>query len=108
MSHKDKQLIEKKGRDKRFIKNWRPISLLNVDTKLISKALSERLKNVLPDKISEKQTAYVNNRFISEGGRLINDLLEVCDTFNKKGYLVTIDIGKSVRLSKSCLLNSYS
>ena len=29
------KLIEKKGRDKRFIKNWRPISLLNVDTKLI-------------------------------------------------------------------------
>ena len=97
------KLIEKKGRDKIFIKNWRPISLLNVDTKLISKALSERLKNViimlpvkmLPDIISENQTAYINNRFISEGGRLINDLLEVCDTFNKKGYLVTIDIEKA-------------
>ena len=47
------KLIEKKGRDKRFIKNWRPISLLNVDTKLISKALSERLKNVLPDNLQK-------------------------------------------------------
>ena len=27
------KLIEKKDRDKRFVKNWRPISLLNVDTK---------------------------------------------------------------------------
>ena len=89
------KLIEKKGRDKRFVKNWRPISLLSVDTKLISKALSERLKNVLPDITSKNQTAYVNNRFISEGGRLVNDLLEVCDTFNKKGYLVTIDIEKA-------------
>ena len=62
---------------------------------MISKALPERLKNVLPDIISENQTAYINNRFISEGGRLINDLLEVCDTFNKKGYLVTIDIEKA-------------
>ena len=25
------KLIEKKDRDKRYIKNWRPISLLNVD-----------------------------------------------------------------------------
>ena len=86
------KLVEKKG----FIKNWRPISLLNVDTKLISKVLAERLKNVLPDITSKNQTAYVNNRFISEGGRLINDLLEVCDTLYKKGYLVTTDIEKAV------------
>lgn len=92
------KLIEKKGRDKRFIKNWRPISLLNVDTKLISKVLSERIKNVLPSIVSENQTAYVKNRFISEGGRLIDDLLEFCDTFKKEGFLITIDIEKLLTL----------
>ena len=30
-------LIEKKGRDKRLVKNWRPISLMIVDTKIASK-----------------------------------------------------------------------
>ena len=34
------KLIEQKDRGKRFIKNWRPISLLNTDLKLISKALA--------------------------------------------------------------------
>ena len=60
------KLIEKKDRGKRFIKNWRPISLLNVDSKIISKALSEKLKEVLPDLISSQQTAYVKNRHTGE------------------------------------------
>ena len=33
-----------KDRNKRFIKNWRPISLLNVNVTLISKVLSNQIK----------------------------------------------------------------
>ena len=36
-------LIEKKGKDKRLVKNWRPISLRNVDAKLASKTLAKCL-----------------------------------------------------------------
>ena len=89
------KLIEKKGRDKRYIQNWRPISLLNVDVKLISKALAERLKNVLPEIISSNQNPYVKDRCISEGGRLISDLLEMSEVLNKEGFLVTNDIEKA-------------
>ena len=76
------KLIEKKDRDKRYIKNWRPISLLNVDTKIISKALAAKLKNVLPTIIFSNQTAYVNKRCISESGRLVSDVIEVCEKQN--------------------------
>ena len=62
-----------------MIKNWRPISLLNIDTKLISKVLAERMKNVLPFLISSDHTAYVKGTFISEGSRLTSDVLEICD-----------------------------
>ena len=50
------KLIEKKDKDKRFIKNWRPISLLNLDYKIISKALASRVKKVPPNLISSQQT----------------------------------------------------
>ena len=36
--------IEKKDRDKRYIKNWIPISLFNVDIKVLYKAISNKLK----------------------------------------------------------------
>ena len=88
------KLIEKKERDKRFVKNWRPISLLNVDLKIISKVLATRFKKVISSLILSNQIAYVNGRFISEGGRLISDILEICDTLKIEGFLLTVDIEK--------------
>ena len=44
-------LIGKKDKDKRYIRNWRPISLLNVDLKIASKALALRIKPVLKNGI---------------------------------------------------------
>ena len=52
-------LIEKKGKDKRLVKNWRPISLVNVDAKLASKTLAKRLEKVLPEIIHFNQNAFV-------------------------------------------------
>ena len=38
-------LIEKKGKDRLFLENWRPISLLNVDVKIMSKVIATKIKN---------------------------------------------------------------
>ena len=76
------KLIEKKHRDKRFIKNWRPISPLNADMKLILKVLASHLKSVISSIVNENQVAYVNNRFISEKGRLISDIIEINNSLN--------------------------
>ena len=61
----------------------------------ISKALESRLKKVLSNLILPQQTAYVENRFIGESGRLIVDITEITDVLNKEGFLVTKDIEKA-------------
>ena len=80
------RLTGKKDRDKRFIKNQRTISLLNVYSKIISKALPEKLKEVLPDLISSQQAGYVKNRHIRESGRLISDVIEMTEIKNIEDF----------------------
>ena len=51
-------LIDKK-KDRIFLKNWRPTSLLNADYKLLSKTLSNRLTPILSTIIHPNQTGFI-------------------------------------------------
>ena len=64
--------------------------MLTVDTKVLSKAISNKLKAVFSTLTSSQQTAYEKNRFIGESGRLIFDIVEFSDWFNIERFLVTI------------------
>ena len=88
-------LLEKKGKDKRLIKNWRPISLINVDTKIASKALAKRLESILPNLIHHNQNAYVKGRSIFDAVRTIDDVIEYTKQANIAGILITIDFEKA-------------
>ena len=89
------KLLEKIDKDRRFIKNWRPISLLNIDVKILNKALANKLKKVLKSIVNANQTAYVEGRFIGEASRLISDILEVTKECDIPGYMVLMDVEKA-------------
>lgn len=89
------QINWKKDKDKRLIKNWRSISLLNVDPKLIEKVLAENLKTALFSLISANQMAYLSGRFISLRMRLISNVFKATDLLKLKGLLQTVDIEKA-------------
>ena len=70
---------------------------MNEAYKIMSKALASRLKKVLPNLISLQQTQVVcgKNRFIGESGRLIADITEITNIFNKEEFSITMDIEKA-------------
>ena len=74
-------LLYKKG-PREMIKNWRPISLMNNDTKIISKVLALRVKKVLPDIIHTDQKGCIEGRFIGQNIRLVQDIINEMDDDN--------------------------
>ena len=88
-------LIEKKDKDKRFIKNLRPISLINVDNKIASKVLAMRMQNILTSIISHDQTAYGKGRYIGESTRLISDVLDYTEDNSMGGIIFSADFEKA-------------
>ena len=63
--------------------------------KKISKAFARKLKPILLSIISSNQTAYVKKSCISESGRLISDIIEICGKEIIPGYLVNMDLEKA-------------
>ena len=68
-------LIPKKGKPHYSIKGWRPITLLNTDYKIISTAISSRIRKAMGRLIDPAQTAYTAGRFIGENTRLLCDII---------------------------------
>ena len=62
-------------KDIRYLKNWRPVSLLNTDYKILAKALANRLQKVIGHLIYEDQVVYINERYIGEALRTIEDIM---------------------------------
>ena len=89
------KLIDKKDRDRRYIKNWRPISLLNVDMKIASKALALRLEKILPEIIQADQYAYVKGRTIFDAIRTIDGIMEFTKIQQLSGLMVAFDFKKA-------------
>ena len=87
-------LLEKKDKDKRLLKNWRPISLINMDVKIGSKAMAKRLELILPLLIHHSQNTFIKGRSIFDAIRTIDDTLEYAKRNNRPGILVAIDFEK--------------
>ena len=88
-------LICKDASNSHLLKNYRPISLLNVDYKMLTKILCNRLKIVLGDVINEDQTCGVPGRSILNSAALIRDIIDFHDQRDGYGVLLSLDQEKA-------------
>lgn len=87
-------LIYKKG-DRLLHKNWRPISLLNVDYKLCSRTLAGRLLKVIHHVVARDQTCGVPGRFMGENVAFFRDVVTFANEFNVPAAILSLDQEKT-------------
>lgn len=99
-------LLHKKN-EKTLLNNWRPISLLNTDYKILTQVLANRMKKVINKLISPDQTGYIKGRFIGQNIRVIQDVIELLEEENTEGALLFLDFKKAFDIiSHSFLLKT--
>ena len=87
--------LPKGDKPRQYLKNWRPITLLNVFYKIISGCISLRIKSVLPYLISDTQTGFLSGRYIGENTRLLYDIMNYTEIHNIPGQVMLIDFEKA-------------
>ena len=88
-------LLPKKDKDLTSLKNWRPISLLNIDYKIATKAIANRMKKVLNKIINDSQTGFLKGRYIGENIRTIFEVIESLNDIYNPGLLFFADFQKA-------------
>ena len=87
-------LIPKPNRDTLQTANYRPITLLNSDYKIVAKVLSNRLKFHLKDLIHPDPNGFIKGRYIFDNIRLLFNAIDFIDISDLSGAVLSLDIYK--------------
>jgi len=98
-------LIPKEESSLLKLQNWRPITLLNVDSKTASKAIAKRIEPLPSSLIHPDQTGFVKGGYTGENIRFISAIMEQTKKFSCSGIL-SLDFQKAFdTLAWSCISN---
>ena len=100
-------LIFKKKGSPLNLKSWRPISLLNLDYKILAKLLANRIKSTLNDIIDPFQSSGCKNRNIINNALNLNSILSYAKQNNKPVSLISLDNEKAFdRVERNFILKT--
>ncbi|CAI5484179.1 unnamed protein product [Closterium sp. Yama58-4] len=87
-------LLHKKG-DRGDLGNYRPITLLSFFYKLLAKVMANRMKQVLPRVISDKQFGFLPGRSLADAVSLVADVIDAAQEEDEDWLLLLLDFQKA-------------
>lgn len=88
-------LLPKPNKDLLYLDNWRPITLLCNDYKLLALVYANRIKGVLEKLVDECQSAFIKGRHIHNNIRLVLDLLDYHTFEDTENLILFVDFFKA-------------
>uniref|UniRef100_A0A672IKH9 Reverse transcriptase domain-containing protein n=1 Tax=Salarias fasciatus TaxID=181472 RepID=A0A672IKH9_SALFA len=88
-------LILKKEKDPDLCTSYRPVSLMNVDAKILAKALACRLEKILPSVISNEQTGFIKGRQLFYNVRTLLNVLYSRESSASPEVVIAVDAEKA-------------
>ena len=87
-------LLPKRGKDTRYVKSMRPLTILPNDYKILAKALDNRIRMILPDLLCSEQTGFVRGRKICHNICKSLDIIDYTRLKGIPGLILSIDMEK--------------
>jgi hypothetical protein len=88
------KLLYKKG-DPRDVRNYRPLTMLNTDYKILTSTLNRRIAKVIHHIVSSPQLGFVPGRIITEASHLAKLIQAYLDEKDEGGVLIALDWEKA-------------
>lgn len=88
-------LLPKPNKDPSHPSSYRPLSLLNTDLKIITKALATRIETVTPTLIHPDQTGFIKNRYATDNVRRLFNLFNISQERKQKTIITSLDAEKA-------------
>ena len=95
-----------KKEDLSHLKNWWPISLINVDAKIFTHLLNTQISTNAQHLINPRQTGFMPNRFIATSGLLARIIIEHAQHHNNTAVGLLLDQEKAYDRIHSSYLTS--
>ena len=89
------KLIPKRNRNPNFVSNNRPITLLSVDVKIVSRALAVRLQGIISKIIPSEQKGFILNRQMGDNVIDVYSIIAAAEENNEHDILMFLDIEKA-------------